>query len=271
LNWARLELLPRLDRHDPRVGGEVADIFHMATTSALAAGRLTDALAAAERSRGDTSVQGLAHFAATHLVVPLVLQAQFDEALIQSAVVRNGWERSGRPAAGWMAPAFFAISFLYGLRGDDAAQSEWWELGEELSFRLSTNSFGLFAEARLALHRGPVDGYQPPTVATLEHAPGMFLPYAVAATAEFAVATGAPDAEAQLVAAEPYASENEFATACLTRAWGRLHDDQAELARAVTMWEAIGARYERACTLVLLPDRRAEGEAELASLGCTVP
>jgi hypothetical protein len=39
----------------------------------------------------------------------------------------------------------------------------------------------------------------------------------------------------------------------------------------VSGWEAIGARFERACTLLLLPDRVDEGSAELAALGCIPP
>ena len=46
----RLQLLDRLPRHDPRVGGEIADIFHMASESAVGAGELGAALASA-RSR----------------------------------------------------------------------------------------------------------------------------------------------------------------------------------------------------------------------------
>jgi hypothetical protein len=40
----------------------------------------------------------------------------------------------------------------------------------------------------------------------------------------------------------------------------------ADLAAAVTAWERVGARYERACTLALIPSRRAEAAAELAEL-----
>ena len=62
-------------RHDPAVGGEVADVFHMATEAAMAAGDLEAGLAAAHRAYGDRVGEGLAHFAATHLVVPLTLRA----------------------------------------------------------------------------------------------------------------------------------------------------------------------------------------------------
>ena len=51
---------------------------------------------------------------------------------------------------------------------------------------------------------------------------------------------------------------NAWAAACLARARGRLHGDRDALAESVTGWERIGARFERACTLLLLADRAAE-------------
>ena len=98
----RLALLERLPRHQPRTGGEVADIFHMATESALAAGELNIALANARTSYHDSTNQGLPHFAANHLVIPLTLQGKFDEALVQAKIMREGWERAeARPLDGW--------------------------------------------------------------------------------------------------------------------------------------------------------------------------
>jgi hypothetical protein len=76
---------------------------------------------------------------------------------------------------------------------------------------------------------------------------------------------------AELAAAEPAGRENIWAAACLARARGRLHGDRAALEEAVSGWQAIGARFERACTLCLLPDRRDEGTAELAALACRPP
>ena len=67
------------------------------------------------------------------------------------------------------------------------------------------------------------------------------------------------------------APENAFARAILLRAAGRLHDDEAELLASVAAWEALGARFERAATLLLLPDRADEARAELQALRCVVP
>jgi hypothetical protein len=94
-------------------------------------------------------------------------------------------------------------------------------------------------------------------------------PWAVAA--DLAVAAGMADAQARLVAAEPAAQENLWAAACVKRARARLTGDPAGLATAVTAWEQLGARYERACTLALIPSRRDEARAELDDLGVPMP
>jgi hypothetical protein len=87
------------------------------------------------------------------------------------------------------------------------------------------------------------------------------------AGAELAVAAGLPDAAVRLAAAlSDTTAENDWAAACLTRAAGRLHRDPDELSAAVEAWERIDARYERACTLLLIPAREDEARKELAAL-----
>jgi hypothetical protein len=65
--------------------------------------------------------------------------------------------------------------------------------------------------------------------------------------------------------------ENCWAAACLARAEGRLTGDRATLERSVAGWERIDAKFERACTLLLLADRADEGHAQLRALGCQPP
>ncbi len=96
-------------------------------------------------------------------------------------------------------------------------------------------------------------------------------PYAWAIAAEVAIVAGLPDAVGRLAAAAPAGEENYWAAACLARAAGRLNGDQRALARSVAGWEEIDARFERACTLLLMDGRADEGRAELATLGCQPP
>ncbi len=267
----RLGLLGALPRHEPRVGGEVADIFHMATESALAAGELHLAMANARMSYYDSSSEGLPHFAANHLVIPLALQGEFDEAVRQAQVMREGWERAGRPAAGWMAPSFFATALVHGLRGDNDAYAEFWDLAMTIRMQRAVNSFSLFVEPRVALHLGALDRAVAVAAVDEQDMCGHFGPYARAISVEIAVITGAADAEERLAAAHFLSRENDFVAAILLRAAGRHHGDEALLKESVAAWGSIGARFERACTLLLLPTYAEEGAAELAALGCPLP
>jgi hypothetical protein len=42
-------------------------------------------------------------------------------------------------------------------------------------------------------------------------------------------------------------------------------------AQTLAGWERIDARFERACTLLLMDGRAGEAHAELTALGCTPP
>jgi hypothetical protein len=96
-------------------------------------------------------------------------------------------------------------------------------------------------------------------------------PYAWAMAAEVAVVARRPAAASRLAAAAPAGEENYWAAACLARAAGRLHGDRGALEESLAGWERIQARFERACTLMLLEDRAPGGRAELRALGCPPP
>jgi hypothetical protein len=76
---------------------------------------------------------------------------------------------------------------------------------------------------------------------------------------------------APAIAARPPVTAGDGPVACLARAAGRLHGDRAALEESLAGWERIQARFERACTLMLLEDRAQEGQAELRALGCPPP
>jgi predicted ATPase/DNA-binding CsgD family transcriptional regulator len=273
LSEERLALLERLPRHDPRTGAEVFDIFHMATEAALTAGEIEAALAHARRSYRDSTTQGLPHFAANHMVIPLALRGAFDEALREGRIMREGWENAGSPSAGWMAPSFFAAALVHGLRGRRAPYGEWWDLAMRVSqmHEEGRQSCSLFVGPRVALHLGDIDGARATSAIEADDMCGHFGAYAQSIKVEVAVVAGDPQAEKLLADAQPLAEENDFAAAFLVRAAGRLHHDDTLLKEAVVRWEAIGARFERACTLLLLPAGADQGAAELAALDCPLP
>jgi len=218
-------------------------------------------------------------------MVALMLLGRFDEAILLGERAREIWANAGRPAARWLAPSMYSLVLCHSLRGDDAAAADWRTFaGVELAGDQTRNihfqvaGMTTFVEARLALHFGRWDE----AAQLLAHLPTgkdawwqvrhwYFDAYPWAVAADLAVAAGLPDAAARLAAAEPAAQENRWAAACVARARARLTGDPADLAAAVTAWERVGARYERACTLALIPSRRTEAAAELADLGVPMP
>ena len=267
----RVTLLDQLPRHDPRAGGEVADTFHMATTTALAAGELGAALASARLHIDEATTSGVPYFAACNLLIVKALQGDFDEATAQAAIMLEGWSRAGSPPAGWMGPAFFAAALAHGLRGDESRCSEWYERAATLRGLRVASGFRPYAEARLALHRGDLDEAVRVARATRLDAGELFKPYACALAAEIATIAGDPDADDLRAVAMPLARENDYALAYLTRASGRRAGDARTLAEAVDIWSRVGAEYELACTMLLIEDRRDEGKVLLANLGCAEP
>jgi hypothetical protein len=173
-----------------------------------------------------------------------------------------------------MAPSFFAAALVPGLRGETEAYAEWWDLAMRISMMHDARrqSCSLFVGPRVALHLGDLDRARADSAA-IEAGDmcGYFGPYARAIAVEVAVVAGEPDAERRLAEAQPLAEENDFAAAYLVRAAGRLHGGDTLLKEAVLRWEAIGARFERACTLLLLPPTADQGAADLAALNCPLP
>jgi predicted ATPase/DNA-binding CsgD family transcriptional regulator len=286
INKERAALLGRLARHDPRTGIEIVDTYHMVTEIAVTAGDLPDALTTARMAQDDEIAAGQPHMAASKPILPLVLQGRFDEALSQAASMWEAWQRAGRPPARWMGPAAYAAVLAHGLRGDNEGHDEWLArltsltgTGAHRAAGTYLASFAAFCDARIALHQSRIDE----AVAAVADLPlgqepwyGVprwyaARPYAWAIAAEVAIVAGLPDAASRLAAAAPAGAENYWAAACLARAAGRRDGDQSALAESLAGWERIEARFERACTLLLMDGRADEARAELAALGCNPP
>jgi hypothetical protein len=170
-----------------------------------------------------------------------------------------------------MAPSAYATALVYGLRGDAAAHDRWCELADRICIEGTAATFGDFVEQRVALHLGQCDRALAVPSALPDRRGGYYNAYQSVISVEVAVVAGDPDAERRLEETLDLATENDFVAACLARAGGRLHHDDTELEQAVRLWEAIGARFERACTLMLIATRADEGRDELEALGCPLP
>jgi predicted ATPase len=278
-NEERMKQFERLGRHDPRTGIEVIDTLHVAPLVAVAAGELDSALAAAGRAWSDT-FSGLFHRASKQ-VVPLALSGRIDEALGFAEIMWHAWQRAGEPPARWTAPGVHAAALLYAFRGDAENHELWRGRAVRLAGRRGdghiAESFVDFADPRIALHAGRIDDALATAVDLSATPPWyevqhqIFDAYAWAVAAEAAVVAGVPDAAERLHVAAPAAAESAWAEACWLRARGRLHGDNHALRASVAAWDRIGARLERACTMLLLPERARDGLAELRALGCAPP
>jgi predicted ATPase/DNA-binding CsgD family transcriptional regulator len=286
VNKERAALLSRLSRHEPHMGAEIIDTFHMVTEIAVTAGDLPDALITARMAQDDDIAGGQPHLAASKPILPLVLQGRFDEALDGAAGMWEAWQRAGRPPARFMGAAAYAAVLAHGLRGDDEGRGEWLARLSELTGTSAHRaagtylaSFAVFSDARIAMHQGRIDeavaavADLPIGVEPWYGSPHWYSarPYAWAVAAEVAIVAGLPGAADRLKAAEPAGAENYWAAACLARAAGRLHGDDAALKQSLAGWERIDARFERACTLLLLDGKADEARDELAELGCEPP
>ncbi len=276
----RLALLPGLDRTDPASAPEIEDAYYVATTTSMAAGDLRAALQIGRDAQADELVGRHPFIAASDLAAPLLLAggpAELDEGFALVEAMWEQWELAGRPAAIWMVPALAAAALAAGLRGETASRDRWRARVDEIG-RVGAvgprdgDPFVAFVDARLALWEpalwdlGRADPEQLVERAFRPFRHSRFWPYAHAAGAELAVVAGLADAAERVAAAREAAAENDWAATCLNRATGRLTGDPALLVAAVAGWERVGSRWERAETLLLLPDRAEEGRAELTEL-----
>ncbi|MGW0802460.1 ATP-binding protein [Nonomuraea sp. NPDC002799] len=268
----RLALLAGMDRDDPRSAIEIVDTLHVACTDAVVAGDLPAAIAAGRLMVNDDLVGDHPYISASRLIPGLVLTGDLGAALRHGARMWEGWERAGRPAAGWLLPSVSAVALAYGLLDDRRGFRLWRHragvvVDHARAGHARLSSFGAFVDARDAVHSGDLSD----AAALVERAFGTFPmgryeAYAQAAGAELAVVAGLPDAPDRLAAATLTAGENPWAAACLARAAGRLHADPDALTASVAQWEGIEARLERAHTLLLLPHRAEEGRTALHEL-----
>ena len=250
-------------------------IEHVASRDAISTGDLPAALAIARRATAEDPTGDHPYISLPRRLRVYALTGRFDEAVEHADSLWDRWQRAGSPPMEWMSSALSAAALVHGLRGGDgfakwrARALEMAGVGDAARSPILQPS-AAFADARVAVHTGRLD----PVVVERAFAPydeQWWAPYARAAGAELAVVAGLPDAAGRLTQAAPAAEENDWAAACVMRAAGRLAADISRLDDAVGGFEQIGARFERACTLLLLPDREVEGAAELAALGSPLP
>ena len=273
LTRQRLELLDVMDRNDPHSAVEIIDTLHVATTDAIAIGDLRAAESAGQLILDNDLIGDHPYLGASRLIPTFVLIGDFPRALVNATRMWEGWERLGRPSAGWLTPAVASVALAHGLRGDVRRLRLWRSrmvevVGAAHAAQVRLTSFGAFVDARVAVHLSNLTDAEGMVERAFAPFPkGRYEAYAQAAGAELAVVAGLADVDERLSAAAAATRENYWAAACLARAHGRRNNDRDAFIESVAAWERIGARFERAHTLLLLPGRAAEAHIELEALG----
>ncbi|TCM48145.1 putative ATPase [Kribbella sp. VKM Ac-2568] len=276
----RLQLVAPLPRHEPYAAAEIVDAYHVAATTAVATGALPAAMpeyqqvptlvAGAGQAAGDLVAGDGSYLWLPRLIRLSGLTGRFDECVAAADTLWARWERAGSPPQEWMASALAVAAMAHGLRRDGTFDT-WQHRAIELARAGRTteapvlSAAAAFADARVAVHNGKLSR-ELVEKAFAGFAELWWAPYAHAAGAELAVVADLPDAENWLAAAAPTAAENDWAEACLTRTAARLSGDIAALREAAEGFARIGARFEHACTLLLIPDRVDEGLAVFSEL-----
>ena len=281
----RLQLVAQLPRHEPYAAAEIVDAFHVAATTAVATGELPAAMpeyqkiptlvATASEAAGDQLAGDGSYLWLPRLIRLDGLTGRFDECTAAADTRWARWERAGSPPQEWMSSALAIAALAHGLRRDGSYDT-WQHRAIELartgraSVAPVLNAAAAFAAARVAVHNG-VRSKELVENAFAGFAELWWAPYAHAAGAELAVVAELPDAERWLEAAAPLAAENDYAGACLLRATARHPGELAMLHEAAEGFARIDARFEYACTLLLVPERADEATALLTELGVTTP
>ncbi|MEV4517557.1 LuxR C-terminal-related transcriptional regulator [Dactylosporangium sp. NPDC049525] len=272
----RFALLTRMDHRDPQSAPEILDTYSVASAHAVVTGDLPRALGVARAMLEDELLGGHVLLSAGSLIPPLVLTGDFDEAFRYADIAWHGWQAAGRPAAGWLTPAISAVALAHGLAGDREAYRTWRARIDEIAGLLDGEQLIVaplaFADARVAVHTGDLSS-APSLVAqaAAEFRGARYRGYARTAAAELAVIAGLPAATQLLEAAIDAAARSEWAAACVARIRGRQNQDAHALVDSARRWGRIGARFERACTMMLLPERAHEALAEFSAMGVPPP
>jgi predicted ATPase/DNA-binding CsgD family transcriptional regulator len=258
-------------------GIEIADAYAMASEISLTAGDLR-----AARRYADTLAALPHHFEEGHLATARrlkvdALAGDVERVLIDAERFRRGWEQAGRPRSRNVAGGSLAVAMIHGLRGDDAARAQWYEitvaLGADIEFLGSCGSgYAPTFDAIVLLHRGDAEGalgrlVDDPAEFTQWHN-GEWRPWYAALWAEAAVLAGYESGRHRLDHARPIVAPNPIAAAMVDRAAAILAGDTDALVRTAEALSAAGCRYQWARTLVLAGGEHGhQGRVALDALG----
>jgi predicted ATPase/DNA-binding CsgD family transcriptional regulator len=273
----RLELLA--DRaHDVEMAWEIPDTLHMAPMAYLAAGDLEAARHYAQLRSELPIFREADHLAVDWLLTTAALAGDFDEAVELAQRLRRGWVEAGRPPLGGTAFAPAAAAMVYGIRGDDEARHEWLDMTVQMRrivqpMRERQTLYSPAFDAMVALHRGEIGVALSHMAAAPESFKRWFdaavwRPLYAASWAEAGVLAALPDRRSRLDRARFVVRGSRIAAAMVERAAAIDADDIEALITTAAALDALGARYQRARTLVFTGgEARDEGRELMAAIG----
>lgn len=246
------------------------DHLLMAAEVHLAAGRLGEARECTDQLAKLACYRDYPHPALARRIPIDAMAGDFETAVARGRLFLEAWERAGRPVAGTLNVAAYAMAMVHGLLGQECDRSHWLDVAKMLTsdpMRLTTCETGWAPtfDALLALDRGDfeaalkrlsVDVDDPPSSGFALWAFPRWRPWYAALWAEASVLAGHPDAGARLDRAASAASENEIALTIVKRAGDLLRRDVAALVGYGSAFARLGCDYQRRRTEELIARAR---------------
>jgi predicted ATPase len=268
LNRERVEVLARAPQ-SRLVAAERSDALSMITESLIRCGRLREAMRWDAINAGEIAANA-PHMAGVRSIQVMYLLGDWDSAVEHGMRVRDSWVSEGGPPFAPFSPDLAVVGTIHGLRGDEAAQRDWFGAAERIAGSSQQLPGVRMFAAEVAVHFGEINR----AVELIEPlSPGFWWHEPVLARrAEVLALAGHPASAEALARAEERQSDDPFAAGLRLRARAVIAGDEAPLREALGIFERIECAYESARTRWMLGgDERPSALETFSRLGVVVP
>lgn len=255
----RGELMPVLPPSYGRMRLEWIDRVSMYIDTLVFAHRLDDAATWCDRLMEQTSAPDMVWAAVARRALIAYLAGDFDRCIECAEQMRAGWERDGRPPAGYLLTSAATAAAVYGYRGDEATSDDWFRTTRAMSPQTDIGEDLCDAMRRdVHLHHGRVE--QARVGFNGRVASKQTISYSLRAGVLAEVFSGE-----WIERGREEAMREPYAAGILARAEG-------DLEGALAIFERIGAPYQAARTALMLGGSRAKAAAKAyRRMGLTPP
>lgn len=252
-------LMPTLPPSYGRMRLEWIDRVSMYTDTLVFAHRLDDAARWCDRLIEQTSAPDMLWAAIARRSLIAYLAGDFNRCLDCAEQMRAGWEREGRPPAGYLLSSAAMAAAVYGYRGDERSSDDWFRTTREMAPNSDAGEDLCDAMRRdVHLHHGRLEQARADFDGQMSSRPTLSYSQRAAVFAEVFggewIERGRDEA-----LREPYSA-------------GILARAEGDLERALAIFERIGAPYQAARTALMLGGPRAAAAAKTyRTMGLTPP